>query len=212
MMTIAGVVLTVLGVSAALTAERSGAVGLLRVAKPAASAGFILAAIGHGAAATGYGQAILVGLGLSMVGDVLLMWRDKGPFRAGILAFLAGHVAYVVAFSGRGIDGAAAAGVAVACGVAALIVLRWLLPHVERDMRAPVLAYVAVISVMLVCAVSTHARIPSAPIVLGAVGFYLSDLFVARERFVVSSFANRLLGLPLYYAAQHVLAWTTSGP
>ncbi len=36
--------------------------------------------------------------------------------------------------------------------------------------------------------------------------FYLSDLFVARERFVTSAFVNRLVGLPLYYGGQVLLA------
>ena len=43
---------------------------------------------------------------------------------------------------------------------------------------------------------------------MGAIGFYLSDLSVARDRFVVSAFVNRLWGLPLYYAAQVALGWS----
>ena len=42
----------------------------------------------------------------------------------------------------------------------------------------------------------------------GALAFVASDLFVARDRFVSPAFANRLLGLPLYYAAQMLLAAT----
>jgi len=41
---------------------------------------------------------------------------------------------------------------------------------------------------------------------VGAVLFFLSDLLVARDRFVAPGFGNRLLGLPLYYAAQLLLA------
>jgi uncharacterized membrane protein YhhN len=41
---------------------------------------------------------------------------------------------------------------------------------------------------------------------LGAVLFAASDLFVARDRFVRPGLANRALGLPLYYAAQVLLA------
>ena len=40
----------------------------------------------------------------------------------------------------------------------------------------------------------------------GAFAFYVSDLAVARERFVSSSFLNRAWGLPLYYGAQILLA------
>jgi hypothetical protein len=40
----------------------------------------------------------------------------------------------------------------------------------------------------------------------GALLFYLSDLLVARDRFVRPGIVNRVVGLPLYYAAQLLLA------
>ena len=42
----------------------------------------------------------------------------------------------------------------------------------------------------------------------GALLFYLSDLAVARDRFVVRRFASRAWGLPAYYLAQVLLALT----
>jgi uncharacterized membrane protein YhhN len=45
----------------------------------------------------------------------------------------------------------------------------------------------------------------------GAVLFYLSDLAVARHRFVRPAFLNRAWGLPAYYAGQLLLAWTVGG-
>jgi uncharacterized membrane protein YhhN len=42
--------------------------------------------------------------------------------------------------------------------------------------------------------------------------FFISDLAVARDRFVAPSFANRSWGLPSYYAGQLLLAWAISGP
>ena len=48
--------------------------------------------------------------------------------------------------------------------------------------------------------------------VVGALGFFLSDLAVARERFVAKGFTNKLWGLPLYYGAQLLLAWTAGAP
>jgi hypothetical protein len=44
---------------------------------------------------------------------------------------------------------------------------------------------------------------------VGAVAFAVSDLSVARERFVHKSFTNLVWGLPLYYAAQQTLAAST---
>ncbi|MFW6361887.1 MAG: lysoplasmalogenase family protein, partial [Spirochaetota bacterium] len=36
--------------------------------------------------------------------------------------------------------------------------------------------------------------------------FFTSDIFVARNKFVADGFINRLLGLPLYYGGQFLLA------
>lgn len=43
----------------------------------------------------------------------------------------------------------------------------------------------------------------------GAVLFYFSDIFVARQRFVKKAFFNRAAGLPMYYAAQFMIAFST---
>ena len=43
---------------------------------------------------------------------------------------------------------------------------------------------------------------------LGAVAFAAADISVARDRFVVSAFLNRAWGLPVYYSAQLLLAWS----
>ena len=43
---------------------------------------------------------------------------------------------------------------------------------------------------------------------VGAVLFYVSDIFVARDRFVTPSPLNQRIGLPLYYAAQIALAFS----
>jgi uncharacterized membrane protein YhhN len=42
----------------------------------------------------------------------------------------------------------------------------------------------------------------------GAVAFYFSDVFVARDRFMKKEFLNRLVGLPLYYAGQFLIAFS----
>ncbi len=42
----------------------------------------------------------------------------------------------------------------------------------------------------------------------GALLFYLSDLMVARQRFVQASYLNRAFGLPTYYLGQLLLAMT----
>jgi hypothetical protein len=45
-------------------------------------------------------------------------------------------------------------------------------------------------------------------VAVGALAFAASDVSVARDRFVRPEFVNRAWGLPLYYAAQLLLATT----
>jgi len=54
------------------------------------------------------------------------------------------------------------------------------------------------------------AGVAGAPwmIPVGALMFTASDIAVVRDRFVAPGFANRLWGLPLYYAAQLIIAWS----
>jgi uncharacterized membrane protein YhhN len=83
-------------------------------------------------------------------------------------------------------------------------------------MRFPVIGYVAVITTMVVggIAVSVHGNTvdPTAPLLAtsGAIAFYASDLAVARDKFVAKEAVNRAIGLPLYYGAQLLIAWSVS--
>ena len=91
--------------------------------------------------------------------------------------------------------------------VPATLLLRWLNPHLG-DMQKPVWAYVAVISLMTALAGGAAMGNAPWPVPVGAVLFYLSDVFVARDRFVTPSPLNERIGLPLYYAAQLALAFS----
>lgn len=180
------------------------------VVKPAAALTFIAAGAWAGALESRFGQILFAGLVLAAAGDVLLIPKDKRAFLAGLIAFLLGHVAYGVAFAVRGVDLVWMGGAAAGLVVVAAPVLRWLWPHVEAPMRAPVLAYVLVITAMVALAAGTYGAHDDPWILVGAVGFYLSDLSVAQGRFVRQSFANRAWGLPLYFFSQLVLAGTVA--
>jgi uncharacterized membrane protein YhhN len=177
--------------------------------KPVASLAFLGVALSSGALDSMYGRWVLLGLVLCLAGDVLLIPRGRpAVFRAGVLAFLLGHVAYSAAFLGqpRAVPGLAAGG-AVLLG-ALLVVWRWLAPTLPADMRGSVRAYLVVIGVMATLACGVTAAGGPAGIALGAIAFTASDVSVARDRFVRHQFLNRAWGLPLYYAAQVVLALT----
>lgn len=201
-----GLVLTGSGLVALVVGEGLQRRPIVYVVKPAASIGFLLIALGSRALDGPYGRWILVGLALSLFGDIFLMRSSRVWFLLGLVSFLFAHVAYVGAFLIAGVSQTWSVVAAVGALMVAWAVVRWLLPHVEISMRGPVLAYVVVISVMVSLAVGTLGADQSPMILAGASLFYVSDLFVAREQFVQETFLNRLIGLPFYYAGQVLLA------
>jgi uncharacterized membrane protein YhhN len=151
----------------------------------------------------------LAALALSFVGDVLLVPKGhKRVFLVGLVAFLLAHVMFIPAFVTRGVDVATAVGAGVVIAAPAVIAIRWLRPHVKGPMLSAVAAYVVVICTMLATACGAvaeglHRNDGVTPALLvGAIAFWCSDLFVARQRFVAPGFSNRLFGVPLYFFAQ----------
>ncbi|MEZ5916090.1 MAG: lysoplasmalogenase [Parvularculaceae bacterium] len=195
--------------AALLVAEARDSASLRWVFKPAASACFIALAISAGALDSTFGKTILLGLALCVAGDVLLIPTHRAAFLAGMAAFALGHIAYAGAFVTGGVKiGAAALTSALIMAVFTGAVLTRLWAKLD-DFRLPVAAYTLIISLMVV---ASYAHLQAAPTMqalylsFAAVGFSLSDVSVAEDRFATPSFANRLWGLPLYYAAQCLFA------
>ena len=196
-------------VAGLLGAERRGSQAGLWLTKPVASLAFVWAALAMGALETTYGQLVLLGLVLCLLGDLLLIPLERpAVFRAGVFAFLAGHVAYSAAFLTRPIS---LAGLVAAAVLLALVlggVLRWLGSSLPKDMAGPVRAYMVVIGLMSALACGVTAAGGPWAVAAGALAFTASDVSVARDRFVRPEFVNRAWGLPLYYAAQLLIAST----
>lgn len=198
--------LSVLGL---LVAEKNDNALLRRIFKPAASLSFILADLAAGALETAFGQAILAGLIFCALGDVLLIPKSEKAFLAGMGAFAAGHAAYFAAFMIGGAALSPAALIAFILMTALSVALSSLLREGIGAMRVPVAAYSLIISVMVAGGVahwSAAGTMDSARLALAAIGFALSDVSVARDRFGNGGFVNRLWGLPLYFAAQCLFA------
>lgn len=197
-------------VIALVVAELVHASRAYRACKLAASTGYVGVAVAAGALSHGYGITILAGLVLAWAGDAFLLARgSKRAFAAGMGAFAGAHVAYMVGFAQLG-PSWPACGLALALlALPARLVLGGLVPRVPANLRTPVRIYVALLSAMLAMAVGALAGGARWLVPVGALAFYLSDGFVARERFVRPGSLNRLFGLPLYYAAQVCLAWST---
>jgi uncharacterized membrane protein YhhN len=205
-------------VAALLHCDRRGARRGVYVCKPAASAAFLGVAAAHlvgGVELSPYAALILVGLILGAAGDVALMLRGRRSFLVGLVLFLLGHIAYVMACAVLVSPEAWLSPAAAIPVAAALTALVWLHPHVG-SMRMPVALYVAAITTMVIGALAVARAAPvagldetgAALLALGAGLFFVSDLAVARNRFVSPGFANRVWGLPTYYGGQLLIAWT----
>ena len=201
---------TVIGTAVLVWAEFAENKPVKVISKTAAAWGFIVWALILGAWDAGVGgRWIVVGLVLSMVGDLCLLSREKRFFLGGLVAFLLAHVAYVIAFAAIGLSAIGLVVALVPLGYFATRVWQWLGPHVA-ELGPAVLAYIAVITVMVAASLGSLVHEPSAVrlgLVAAAVLFFLSDLCVARDRFVAPGPDNRLVGLPLYFGAQLVFAW-----
>jgi uncharacterized membrane protein YhhN len=146
-----------------------------------------------------------------MAGDVFLIFFDsKKLFLAGLVSFLTGHILYAVAFFSASSPGRVAWTGAALSIVAGSAIFIWLRPFLGK-MLFPVAAYVAIITAMVIGASSIlgDAKFGVTGRLLvfyGALLFYISDIFVARHRFVKKEYRNRFFGLPLYYAGQFMIA------
>jgi uncharacterized membrane protein YhhN len=159
-----------------------------------------------------YFRFLLIGMIFCLGGDIFLALPGKKMFLSGLGSFLLGHVFYAAAFFyTAGFNQWTGIGLAISALAGAGVFL-WLRPHLG-SMKIPVICYILVISAMVAGAWSMVGAAELTPVgrlaaFAGALGFYVSDIFVARQRFLKADFVNRLLGLPLYYGGQFLLAFS----
>lgn len=195
-----------------LWAERGEGAARRLLFKAPLSALFVLVAWIAPHPVPGYAAPVIIGLVLGLIGDVCLALPQPAAFRAGLVAFLGGHLAYLAAFLPLTRPRDWLSPGVLALLVASVWAARWLWPLAGR-LRVAVMAYVAVITAMTWAAIavffSPFAGPPaSAAIMLGAALFYISDLCVARDRFARPGWVNRLAGLPMYYGGQFLFAFS----
>lgn len=185
-------------------------------AKTVLSLLFVLAAIVQPHPNSGYYHRLLPGLVLCLGGDVCLALRRKRMFLIGLVFFLFGHVFYILAFLYlTQTNSWTWMGSPVLLAVSGFVYLR-LKPHLGT-MKTPVLLYLIVITTMVVAAWtvlgdSRLSRFGRIMVFAGALSFYCSDVFVARDRFWKREVFNRLIGLPMYYVGQFLLAFSAAAP
>ncbi len=149
---------------------------------------------------------IVVGISFGVLGDVLLLGHRKKWFLAGMTAFLLGHIAYIVAFLKFEFSYTEWLVTTALLLWISTFVFKWIAASISGVVRWGVLIYMMVLSVMCALALSIQADDQIALVGLGAVLFMLSDLFVAQHRFKTPKKYDRLVGLPLYYCGQLLIA------
>lgn len=149
---------------------------------------------------------VRLGLIWSLVGDVALLWPDKG-FLPGLVSFLLAHLAYLMAFT-RGTRLAQLRTPFAAYALVAAVVLAALWPGVPVALRWPVLAYVLCLGAMAAQAavVWRTGRERGAVLAAGGALFMLSDALLATNKFAGPLPLASLWVLSSYWAAQWCIA------
>ena len=165
--------------------------------------------------------ALVIALLLCALGDFLLSRPSDAAFMAGVGAFAAGHIAYVILFLSHRLADADALFTMPQLGVIALLglfgmgmaVLLW---SRAGDMRGPVLIYIPVILSMGVAVLALPALGPLTFAHPAALLFILSDFTLAIQMFVLPK-AHRLnrytpfVVWPTYWLAQGLFLLAFAG-
>jgi uncharacterized membrane protein YhhN len=200
------ILLSVISALALLRAERLGYTQLVYVAKPLTMISIAMIAVfAWPSVSPEYQLLILIGLGLSLAGDVALM-LPKDRFLAGLGAFLLAHIAYLIAFLSRLQEIPILPFLPFL--LAGLFVVRLLWRHLE-SLRWPVVLYAMAIAGMAGSAWAVAMTLGTTSAWLGAAGaslFLLSDTVLAFNRFVGQISKSEWLILGTYFPAQILIA------
>ena len=157
---------------------------------------------------------LLTALLFSWIGDVVLLFADKGElyFIIGLVSFLLSHIAYIILFSKQLRIYSNRNKAIFWVGITAIIVylmvmLAILLPRLG-DLKIPVIVYAIVLSTMLLFAFKGYLKWNSPAniyILLGAVVFVSSDSILALNKFYEPLKFSSLLIMSTYITAQYLI-------
>lgn len=154
---------------------------------------------------------MLVALGLSLLGDICLMFSGNAWFMAGLSSFLLAHLAFIPALL-YGVQTPALplwSAVVVVWGVAFFV---WLLPK-TGPLKIAVVIYGAVLMAMALSAIARWQALPgtvSAWAVTGAVLFVISDSSLSVRQFNGRYAGAQALILGTYWSAIGCIAYASA--
>jgi uncharacterized membrane protein YhhN len=178
--------------------------------KPVAALSFVFISFKLGALESGYGRLILFSLALCAVGDILLLNRKlKISFFCGMFVFAIAHLLFSLSFiKSSTFDFASLVTFLPLIMILGCINFMYLLPRVPHKFKPFILLYGLAIFMMITSAYTFMYE--QKLILIAAIFFVLSDIFVAKDRFIKRSTKNALLITPLYFAAQGLFAFSVS--
>jgi len=158
-----------------------------------------------------YAKTILFGLGFCLAGDLLLEFRQRF-FLFGMVAFAAGHIAYIVSFVRKSKALAPLEALPFAGWIGWVLFMLW--PGLGK-MLVPVSVYTVVIFGMMwraTAAVDLRPNRWAAVAVLGACFFGFSDTLIALDRFHTPIEGVRIPIILTYWTAQIFIAMSALEP
>jgi uncharacterized membrane protein YhhN len=161
----------------------------------------------------GFAVMLLIGMLFCAGGDVALMFESNKAFTFGLVLFLIGHIIYtvtIIRFDGFLLENWIITTVLILLAVIMFSVLYSGL----GKMKLPVLLYIVAITVMIHSALMTFygnyfSRNQAVALTIGAGLFYLSDVFLAIDRFKKPFRYNRI-SLSFYFGGQFLIALSTA--
>ena len=159
-------------------------------------------------------RVLLMALTLSWIGDIILMFADKGElyFIAGLIAFLLSHISYIILFSKQLKIYLKKTKIIFWVGVTTitfyLIVIMLILLPSLGDLKIPVFVYALTISIMLLFALKgflNWQKPASICILIGAIIFVASDSILAFDKFYTPLQYSSFLIMVTYLTAQYLI-------
>jgi len=161
-------------------------------------------------------KLLLTALTFSWIGDVILLFADKGEiyFILGLVAFLVSHVFYIVLFSKQSISKTINNKISFGAGTSLILLyffgmITTLGPQLG-PLTVPVVIYAVVISTMLFYALKGSFQwnaIPYQSVLIGAIFFISSDSILAFNKFDQPIPQASFLIMITYLAAQFCIVW-----
>ena len=159
-------------------------------------------------------NSLLAALTMSWIGDVILLFADKGElyFIAGLIAFLISHICYIILFSKLLQASLKKSNYLYWVGTTAItlyltIMMIVLLPNLG-ELKLPVFVYALTISIMLLFAFKgflTWHRPANIYILIGALVFVASDSILAFDKFYAPIQKSALMIMTTYLLAQFLI-------